>query len=589
MSGTVQRPEVTGLTTPLRTPTGQVPATDAAAQAGKVAAPGGPGTTADQISFGAEAAARAAEAGPAPAPAGPLDLGSIFEKIKAILGKAVEIAAEMPAAWSLDDAGGLLTAIEAVPQADRGALGRARFIRTQTLPAHSPTEPNYGNVEFHSADKSGPLTIKLADIASRAGLIAKVAAHEIGHAVQGGGRWDADEIREFGKLSQWVLPGQPESLVNGYDKFHRTKDFEDDHGSLAVPKNKANLVSEFAAGSAAEDYAESYRTYLFEPAVLMAKAPEKFLYINATSGKYNASEVQRLAADSGADLALTMASLRRSTLRPETVERITRGNFLLGVGDSGTAAGDAISFIQERAGDAAFLASLEADPRSALGENVWNRLSTAEQRLLGQPDYVGRLTATVEANKLAPRDTVADSEVGAWKDFFADLADNPPSDAQKLAMTDDKVLGFVPAYWFGATPNKKPSQARFEFIWGKLHNPAIWNRMSDETRKLIDSPAGKKVIYALANDKSIQELSRKLWGGVKVMGFTVGGSPDPRYRSNVSKTISRIGPAEVQFTIDMVKFGLKESDLKTVGKITLDMARTGLYAAADGEMGVTAL
>ncbi|MBM3266213.1 MAG: hypothetical protein FJZ01_01075 [Candidatus Sericytochromatia bacterium] len=578
MSGSVQKPDAAGLTAPLRT-TG---APQSGAEAAPAGAPGGSGPQTDQIKLGSEAAARAAGSqGPADSPPPkPLDIGSIFDKVKGILGKAVQIVAEIPAAWSLADALGLLRAVEAVPPTNRTALTNAKFARVKELPAHE-RGLNYGNVEFHSADLGGPLTIKVADIASQSGVVADVMAHEIGHAVQGGGRWDAGEIREFGKLSQWVLPGPPESHVNGYDRLHRTKDYEDDEGVRAYPKNRDNLVSDWSV-SAAEDYAESYRCYLLDPAHLMRKAPEKFLYLNATGGKYNAAEVQRLAADAGVDLALTMAQLRQSTLRPETIDKVTRGNFLLGVGETGTAAGDAISAIGRRLEDPTFADALRADPREALGNDVWNRLSTSEQRLLRDPEYVQRLLGTVAANRTAPRDTVSNSEVGAWKDFFHDLANNPPSDAVKMSLSDDKVLGFIPVYKFGATPSKKPAQARFEYIWGKLHDPKYWSRLSPETRALIDSPEGKRVINQLANDKSVLETSRKLWGGVKVLGITFGGSADQKYRDNVNKTISRIGPAEVQFTIEMVKKGLTNKELSDVGAITLGMAKTGMYVAADG-------
>jgi hypothetical protein len=585
--GGIQKPDA--LTTPLRTTTGPGLAQGEASVADTAAKPGAAAAdpaSNDQAVLSEHAAARAATppAQPAEAPKG-LDIGGIFDRVKSILGRAVEIIAEIPAAWSLGDATGLLTAVEALPANDRPALAKARFVRTTTLPQAQADRPNYGNIDFMSAEKGGPVTIKIADIASKAGIVAQVVAHEIGHCCQGHGRWDADQVREFAKLSQWVLPGQPETLVNGYDKFHRPKAFEADGGELARPKNATNLVSEFAAGSAAEDYAESYRTYLLEPQVLMAKAPEKFLYINATSAKFSAADVQRMAADAGVDLAMTMAGLRQSTLRPETVDQIARGNFLLGVGDSGTAAGDAISFIQDRAGDPAFAGALRADARTALGDNIWSRLSTAEQRLLAQPAYVDKLLAATVANKTAPRDTISNSEVGAWKDFFKSLLDSPPDDV-KLSLSDDKFL-FMKAHWFGKTPSKKPAQARFDYVWGKLHDPAIWNRLSPETRALIESPAGRKTIWNLANDKNILEVSRKLWGGVKVMGMTIGGKADPRYRENVLKTIDRIGPAEVQFTIEMVQKGLTAEDLAMVGKVTLDMARNGVYQHSN-DFGITA-
>ncbi|MBM3275255.1 MAG: hypothetical protein FJZ00_08880, partial [Candidatus Sericytochromatia bacterium] len=134
--GGIQKPDA--LTTPLRTTTGPGLAqgeTSGADTAGTSAAPSAEAASTDQTVLSEHAAARGATPPAKPiSEAKGLDLGGIFEKVKSILGRAVEIIAELPAAWSLADAAGLLSAVEAVPGNDRPALAKARFVRTTTLP-----------------------------------------------------------------------------------------------------------------------------------------------------------------------------------------------------------------------------------------------------------------------------------------------------------------------------------------------------------------------------------------------------------------------------------------------------------------------
>ncbi|MBI6545687.1 MAG: hypothetical protein HY692_02775 [Cyanobacteria bacterium NC_groundwater_1444_Ag_S-0.65um_54_12] len=515
------------------------------------------------------------------------DLKPIFQEIRELLGKNVKFTSAKAAGsknpkplWTVGEAKKLLAVVSAMPEKDRAALAKANFERIDELPHKDRddgfgTEPDNGRISFQSGNPGGPLKIQLANIASENGVLTEVLTHEIGHAVQGGGRWDANAIREFGKLSHWTEIGPPEALVDGYSPTHRTLDFE-----KAYPQNASNFVNDYAAKSAVEDFAESYRHYLQDPATLLARAPEKFLYINAASGKYSITRVQELAAAAGVDLVLTMATLRKSSLRADTLERIAKAHLLLGAGDAGTGAGDAIALIQSRYDDAEFVSKLQQDPRSALGDDIWNRLSVAEQGLLQRPSYLASLLDTAKANKIALPDTVTDTEVQAWKDFFRDLVNNIPDKDTKLALSDEEVMGMA-VYKYGATPDKKPAQARYDYADKLLHNPRYWDRLSPETRALLNSPETKKVIYKLVNDPITVDLMEKLWGGVKIkilfVKVRIGHERDETRVVNVRKTIGRMGPADVQFTLDMVRKGLSDQELHGVVASMDEMAKLGYF------------
>lgn len=566
---------------PAATPPKAAPAT-ASKTAPLAAPPAGDTSTVRASSYLAMSAAPPAVA-PAAAPAGRPDASSTDPiAVKAVLD---QVSALIPGArftddgktkWTVGDAQGLLTVAQGMSAQDRALLRNANIQRVATIPPKPGHEgrDNYGDMAFQAVEPGGPMTIRLADVASRSGVQKEVFAHEIGHAAMGGGRWDANMLREYSKLSNWVRPDG--SLFNGYDKAHNPVNFEPG----VVAKNPGTIVSDYGTEDPSEDFAEAYRVFTLNPDELMAKAPDKFLFLNAQSGRFSPAEVQAKAAAAGVDLPLTMATLRQSTLRPETLDKIGTVNGLAQAGTTGSGPGDAIAAIHAKAGDPAFIAQLKKDPRAALGDDTWNRLSSAEQKLLGNDAYIDRLAKAAASNKAAPKDAISSGDVAALKDFYNWIISNPPDNATKLSMSDEKVLGF-PVYKFGATPGKSPEQARFDYFNKMLRQPQFWNRLSPEAKALMDSPNGQKGINMLANDQSMKEATKALWGGIKVKipffgTHYIGGNPDKKVIDHARKAVDRMGAAEVQAWHEMIK-NPNQADVSKFGNAVNTMLNQGYY------------
>jgi len=473
----------------------------------------------------------------------------IFDEIRKLTSSKVQFVDDGKSKWSVGDAQALLGTIQKMSPTDRAYLGQATFKRQQSLPPTGDWADNYGTLTFQAVDRGGPFMVTLTDVASREGVVGDVAAHELGHAVMGGGRWDASMLREFSKFSHWERPDG--TLFNGYDKAH-TPVVDGEPG--LVPKNTSNFVVDknkgYSLESPAEDFAESYRAYLTKPDYLMKVAPDKFLFLNSNSRKFTPAEVQKLAADAGVDLPLVMAQLKNSNLRAETLTQMEAVNGLQGAGGPGSAAGDVIAAIQKNAGNAAWLTGLKADPAKTLGP-AWAKLTPAEQKLLSSPAYIDKLAAEAKINATAARDTIKASDIAVMKEFFKKIALNELSNGDKFSMSNEKVLG-IPVYKLGSTPDKSPEQARFDYFMKNLKDPAIWNRLSPEMQAFLNDPKTQKGIWNQVNDDSAKTAFRDLQGGFKVFGIYIGGTPKDTARTNVTKAIDWMGPAEMQAWIGMV-------------------------------------
>lgn len=486
-------------------------------------------------------------------------IAGLQNQIRQLLGPGVQFTATGGSQWSVQDLQGLLKAAQALPASARPALANTTFIREPVAPDGSC---DVAQTDFCGNERlGGPLTISFTDAASKSGQIEDVAVHEFGHAAIGGGRFNPDAIREFGKLSHFVESnGQ---MVDGHDQ----SGLESTVDPGAKPLNTTNFVQDvgtnLAEGSAEEDFAESFRNYVLHPDALMAAAPDKFLYLNAQYGKYPASQVQTLAANNKVDLPVVMAELRGSDLRPETLAKIGQTQGLTSAGTSGTAAGNMIAAVTANLSNATFLQQFRSgNAQQALGPAIWGRLSKSEQSLLAQPAYASKLVATVQANSAAPKDDVTDGDVQGMREF-ASLLVQPPSDAEKIAMFFD------------------PGE-RFKYVEGLIHNPQVWNNLDPSFKALIDSPKGQDTVRYICNNQNFDKLAGQLWGGVKMFGlFNVGPTQDPKVISNFKANISRIGPAEVQTAEDLAKSdNHKNLDTLSRGLLNLGQALDTANAAS---------
>ncbi len=529
----------------------------------------------------------------------PSDVQALKEDIARALGKPTSrldglFQESGGARWSVSDLKSLKDVIDSIPPADRLALVNTTFERTGTLPSEDG-RPNYGHAEFSRSDFQDKSVIKIADIATgldAAGnatgpnVVGQVTAHELGHIVQGDGRWNSNEVREFGKLSHWVRQGPPETLVNGYDEYFRTVDFE----SRDYAKNSTNFVSDYAKESAVEDFAESYRVYLSNPGELMAKAPDKFLYLNAQSRKYTPEQVAGFANVMGVDLPFVMAGMGKSNLRPDTLEQVAQKNGLE-VPLAGTGSGDAIAMIQEKALEPAFALKLKEDPRAALGAAAWSKLSAKEQALLEDDAYVNKLLAVTAANKTTPADTVSDGDVQGWKGFLGDILLQPPTDPLVLAAftgltaqtpeiqgTGENGPGMVtdtpPEILEGQGPEAK---VRYDYLWDKLHEPQHWQKLSPAMQQMFDSDNGKKFIAQMASDKNNLDLTKLAWtnptGGQGQFGRLVAF--DVKKFDNIKSYINTIGPADIEALSGLVKRGITDDEASHVGRANQVLAAGG--------------
>ncbi|MBM3274616.1 MAG: hypothetical protein FJZ00_05665 [Candidatus Sericytochromatia bacterium] len=459
------------------------------------------------------------------------------------------------ATWSAADLTELKRVIDAMSPADKAALANTTFERTRARPPVNG-ETEYGEAEFTKDGATIYITDKAAGFDEagkpvKASVVGDVAAHEIGHVVMGNGRWDSNAVREWGKLSHWVRQGPPETLVNGYDNFMNTVNLEANDGA----KDPSNFVSDYAKTAAAEDYAESYRMYLGKPGELLAKAPDKFLYINAQSGKYGGEELKKMAAEQGVDLPFAMAELARTGLRGVTVDNIARANGLE-IPAKGSGAGDAIDLIQDKSTDAGFAAQLKADPQAALGPEIWDKLSASEQALLKKPEYVQSLLSATAANKTAPKDTITDGDVNGWKKFLTDLLVDP---IPKTKLGNDDLV--------------------FAELMQRLHDPKVINNLSPEFKQLLDSPKGQQFLRQMADDDNFLDFSRLAYR------TEVGLLGDLQVRKrlqfdNLLDHIQRLSPADVDALQVMINKGLNKDQLSKISAAHEQLAQTGAYPAA---------
>ncbi|MEB3238085.1 MAG: hypothetical protein VKO64_10745 [Candidatus Sericytochromatia bacterium] len=441
------------------------------------------------------------------------------------------------AAWSLQEAVAVRDALRMVPASDRAALRNTVF---ENFPAGTANlKEVFGDASFYSNNVNGVTRIRISDAVSKLpgrdtpDDLKSVVLHEIGHIVQGQGRWDASEIREFGKLSQWTRPDG--KIANGYDKNFNAivADGQD------KPVRTDNFVSDYAKTAPHEDFAESYRAYLSNPAQLLSMAPEKFLYINATRKAYSVEDMLRMQGPD-ADMArerleATLDQLAGSKLNPETLAGI-RAQFPPGSLPNTAGMAGVIRSLREMAGNPDALKAFEASP-DALG-NALKGLSAGEMKILADPALRAQLVADVKGASLAPKDSINAKDVAALKAMFKSIINDSPK----------TIMG---ASWLRQSP-----KARFDYIKGKLMKALP--KLSPELQAVIkaDLAKGTKgVIFALGNHPTFVRMMEDMWPKRALFGLIKYSNGDPKMVARANNAVDKWGEAEMQAWSDLLAKG----------------------------------
>jgi len=189
------------------------------------------------------------------------------------------------------------------PQFDM--ISRMTDIRSRMENLHLLPDPHMKQLlnEFANSDfGEASLSFLLQDISSefrsnpQVSRAEEVLIHEMGHFFQLGLKNESYYISEFGKLSNWretadgsradgyingVYAG--EDLMDMYNVMASKGALDQGHyrAELSAEERSQKFVSNYAATDPMEDFAESYKAYILNPASLMQASPAKFFFINA--------------------------------------------------------------------------------------------------------------------------------------------------------------------------------------------------------------------------------------------------------------------------------------------------------------------
>jgi hypothetical protein len=350
----------------------------------------------------------------------------------------------------------------------------------------------------HALCESHTREVEIGD--AQATRMKEVMVHEIGHQVEFGKDLDLHLMNEWNKLSGWtdakggaiqvMADGRLEGFDPGmrpkrtdnfvYDNF--TEDLTDDKVKEAaeeiadpelkaeflqtakVKKNLQGAIKEvfgieakgYSMTNPKEDFAESYRAYYNDVELLVRKAPDKFLFLNSLSRRYDADQVKALFERAGKDPKEVATALAQNGLDQDSLTKIYKVNGL--AADTSSLAADAAKALAEGAAvpafrkawmtlqdkvtskqpDLAFIGNFVNDPSKAFGD-LWGQLSDAEKDQFkdvtsrqgiingmkaGQMSYVSGANQGFQAMEV---DAIQGffKELVADKDFRSSLAKDP--------------------------------------------------------------------------------------------------------------------------------------------------------------------
>lgn len=281
-----------------------------------------------------------------------------------------------------------------------------------------------------------------------------VIAHELGIQEQDRfGRWSPDLMSQFAALSGWTKGPDGKWQAASEAQFVR---------------NAEGI--QYSSEAPFEDFAESYATYLMDPGKLLAEAPDKFLFLNAYSGKYTTDQVAGLATMDGVDLnQVATRMIEAGTLQQDVIDQIVKVNGLkpkaTGMGGVG-AAGDPLATVNATiarhvaAGDTAFVGQLLKPPSGTLAIKTWgtqlfgatwSQLSPAEQEILQDTPFVTRMVDDIQQGQATAGTVENEEQVRIYQvgektfltallgdpNFRTAFAQNPVSALQALGCWDE--------------------------------------------------------------------------------------------------------------------------------------------------------
>lgn len=344
-------------------------------------------------------------------------------------------------------------------------------------------------------------------------LVSKnVWAHEIGHQVQMVNRgWNPEKIAEFGKLSNWTETyGDGKSFAaDGVDNRSGEKLLFDEQVLKAGRTD--NFVSKYAMTNPAEDFAESYQAFLNDPKKLMQVAPEKFLYINAQSQRYGASEVKGFAQQTGQDLAAVSTELMlNSGLKQETLNALLGVNglsvdkaALVSEAASQLSTGDALSQawakIAVDAKDPASASRLLSNPEAALGA-VWGKLSADEQALFKDGSFMQARVSELQGGTASFRSSADATQTEAHRRAIGDLVGGLLNDAGFAQSLGANPAQALQASGLGERLSPEVAEAF-------AANPEAASKLTDELSRLMaNAGSGERARFAQNLDRALVQL-----------------------------------------------------------------------------------
>ena len=245
----------------------------------------------------------------------------------------------------------------------------------------------------------------------------------------------------------------------------------------------------FVGGPQAEldpraDFGESLKSFLFKPEALLAKAPAKFLFLNAETRQYPAAQVQAMAKAAGIDLGKVVTeTLVSGRATQATISRICEHHGL---------AADAVAL---RAKDQQMLA------KGANLEGLVGRLALdlgangpATARAMREAEALSQTFDKLAARLPAGRDP-ARAGLAPGNGVFAWIASRASRLGEDRLSRVDAELGEVRAQF-----QRLPLAAQLK-VDPRLALGAAWFRFSADERKLLADPQAVQGLVARASER----------------------------------------------------------------------------------------
>lgn len=358
----------------------------------------------------------------------------------------------------------------------------------------------------HALSESHNREVVIGD--AQATRMKEVLVHEIGHQVQFGKDLDLNLMNEWNKLSGWTgqeggaIGGAPvasaigvreDGRLEGFDptvRPARTDNFVYDNfaedldpkavataaASIADPELKAEFLRTvevkknlegsikeifgveargYSMTNPKEDFAESYRAYYNDVELLVRKAPDKFLFLNAQSRRYSPEQVQALFERAGKNPQAVATDLATTGLNQDTLARVYKMNglnanqhslaadaakALAEVGSDLSAFRKGWMTLQEKVTsknpDLAFVGTFVNDPAKAFGA-LWNEFSDAEKAQFADTTARQAIVNEMKAGQMSyvsgANQGLRAIEMQSIQGFFGAITEDPAFRAQLQA------------------------------------------------------------------------------------------------------------------------------------------------------------